>query len=70
MKRLHLLVLALLCYSALLPQAQAQSQQQTITVTPGILPKTAPELVNPMRGYYRWYDSETCLLYTSDAADE
>ncbi len=59
MKRLHLLVLALLCYSALLPQAQAQSQQQTITVTPGILPKTAPELVNPMRGYYRWYDSET-----------
>jgi hypothetical protein len=36
----------------------AQSSAAIITVTPAALPLSDPELVNPLRGFYRWYGSE------------
>jgi hypothetical protein len=36
----------------------AQSPPATITVTPAAIPLSDPELVNPMRGFYRWYGGE------------
>lgn len=48
----------LLCCSVGLPVAQSQSTQQLITIMPTPIPLTDAELVNPMRGYYRWYGSE------------
>ncbi|GAB4215347.1 MAG: DUF4832 domain-containing protein [Roseiflexaceae bacterium] len=49
--------LALLLAVALTPLLDAQAQTN-ITITPTVIPLSAPEIVNPMRGYYRWYGSE------------
>ncbi len=49
--------LALLLAGALVPLAGVRAQS-TVTVTPSVIPVSAPEIVNPMRGYYRWYGGE------------
>lgn len=36
----------------------AQSLASTITVRPTPIPLSDPELPNPLRGFYRWYDNE------------
>lgn len=39
-------------------RATAQPAPAAITVTPATIPLSASEIVNPMRGYYRWYGAE------------
>lgn len=51
-------LLILIAIVAFLQPAQASPPTQIITVSPTIIPFSEPELVNPMRGYYRWYDTE------------
>ena len=59
-QRLSLLLLALaalvLCGAPLHP-LQAQGQPE-VTITPTVIPLSSPEIVNPTRGYYRWYGAE------------
>jgi hypothetical protein len=44
--------------SSAAPALIAQTSETTITVTPTAIPISDPEIVNPMRGLYRWYGSE------------
>jgi hypothetical protein len=48
---------ALMLASAL-AAGTASSASTTVTVTPATIPLSDPELVNPMRGFYRWYGVE------------
>lgn len=53
-------LLALFVVVALLPLSTVISaaNQAIVTVTPTAIPFNAAEIVNPMRGLYRWYDTE------------
>jgi hypothetical protein len=54
---LLLLIIVVLAASAA-PVSIAQTGGATITVTPTELPLDSAEIVNPMRGFYRWYGGE------------
>jgi hypothetical protein len=54
---LLLLVIVMLGVSAA-PAATAQPSLAIITVTPTGIPLANAEIVNPMRGFYRWYGAE------------
>lgn len=57
--RLRLLLLTILALSAGPRDASlAQTGGTTITVTPTTIPLSDPEIVNPARGFYRWYGGE------------
>ncbi|MFL5802006.1 MAG: DUF4832 domain-containing protein [Roseiflexaceae bacterium] len=52
-----LLAIVVLASSAA-PASIAQTGGATITITPTAIPLADAEIVNPMRGFYRWYGSE------------
>ena len=53
---------ALLALALMLPTCSWAAAQTTatatVTVTPPPIPLSDPEIVNPMRGFYRWYGTE------------
>jgi hypothetical protein len=56
-RRLLALAVAVLAFSAG-GATNAQTGGATITVTPVAIPLADAEIVNPMRGFYRWYGDE------------
>jgi hypothetical protein len=54
---LLVLVIVVLAASAM-PVLLAQTGGASVTITPTEIPVADTEIVNPMRGFYRWYDGE------------
>jgi hypothetical protein len=55
---LLLLALAALALCGAPPRPARAQGQPDVTITPTVIPLSDPELVNPTRGYYRWYGAE------------
>lgn len=55
---LGLLLAAALLLGATLGSSAAAGAGPLVTFTPTPIPWSAADLVNPLRGYYRWYDAE------------
>ncbi len=57
-QRMRLLLIGLVLVFTYLSAPPASGVSSTVTVTPAAIPWSASDLVNRMRGYYRWYDAE------------
>jgi hypothetical protein len=74
LKRLQLILLFIVLGSmgfipqqSSLAQIQDPQQAQTATFTPTVIPFSAPDLINPLRGLYRWRNQQEAPIESLDS---